>query len=154
MAFPTPQFPYRGPRYNLLGRWICISDQFHISVVIVYASLVRIIFGTRPTIMHQFWRFAEMLDSEFITIPHMGLAVLAPKPTLAVLHKDSCIERVCTCNLMQFRFADGNGVRKGRVERGMKHDGGGGAVSAVVERVPLISRLQDRELQEMRDEGR
>ena len=26
--------------------------------------------------------------------------------------------------------------------------------SAVVERVPLISRLQDRELQEMRDEGK
>ena len=35
----------------------------------------------------------------------------------------------------------------------MKGDKGGVARSTVTERVPLISRLQDRELQEMRDEG-
>ena len=45
---------------------------------------------------------------------------------------------------MQLRFVE----REERGRRGGKREGHG-----VVEKVPLVSRLQDRELQEMRDEG-
>ena len=47
-----------------------------------------------------------------------------------------------SCCAFQFRFDEGDG--KGRRERGRPGE---------MKEVPLITRLQDRELQEMRDEG-
>ena len=95
-----------------------------------------------------------------ITFTNPIIHLLSPNPPTALICLFFSLTHSLICHnfyaIWQFKFTNHDRAKKGtRRDRdgGKDKDEDDVKSSAVVDRVPLISRLQDRELQEMRDDG-